>query len=456
MTKILVIEDEELIRETLVQLLKAHNFQVIAAQNGQMGVAAALREIPDLILCDVQMPELNGYEVLQTLRQNDRTSIIPFIFLTAQSAKAEFRRGMELGADDYLTKPFTKEELLGAIASILSKRKTITQPLTEALHQVEARLNDLVNDSANTHTISPEKLNLEIELRHALANNELEVYYQPQVGIDLGKIIGAEALVRWNHPEKGRISPAEFIPLAEETGLIIAIGEWVLLKACTQAVKWINLGFPNLRISVNLSARQLSDSQLLQRVMAILNTTGLKPANLELEVTESAVMENVSLAAATLNHLKSLGIRIALDDFGTGYASFGYLKQFPFDSLKIDRCFVSNVVTDAHNKAITTAVIQLGHDLNLTVIAEGVETDTELAFLRQHHCNIMQGYLFSPAQPAAEFEKFLVTGKCLPVKSVKSLTSVSSRIIPCPPLLEGEKSLPFRLKSGFDYKNSSF
>jgi EAL domain-containing protein (putative c-di-GMP-specific phosphodiesterase class I)/AmiR/NasT family two-component response regulator len=452
-TKILVIEDEELIRETLVQLLKAHNFRVIAAQHGRMGVQIALAEIPDLILCDVQMPELDGYAVLQTLRQNVLTSVIPFIFLTAQSAKPEFRRGMELGADDYLTKPFTKEELLGAITSILSKRKTITQPLTQALHRVEARLNNLVNDSAINHTISQEKLALEVEIRRALAQNELEVYYQPQVEIATGKIMGAEALVRWNHPEKGRISPAEFIPLAEETGLIIPMGEWVLLNACTQAAKWIALGFSKLRISVNLSARQLSDSQLLQRIVAILNTTDLKPANLELEVTESAVMENISLAAATLNDLKALGVRIALDDFGTGYASFGYLKQFPFDSLKIDRCFVNNVVIDAHNRAITTAVIQLGHDLNLTVVAEGVETETELAFLQHHRCNIMQGYLFSPPQPAAEFEKFLITGKQL---SEKYLTSVSSQAISCAPLSPREKLFPFSLKSGFGEQNSSF
>ncbi|MDF0554836.1 EAL domain-containing response regulator [Kamptonema sp. UHCC 0994] len=453
MTKILVIEDEQLIRETLVELLEAHDFRVSAVENGRIGVKVALSELPDLILCDVQMPDLDGYEVLQSLRQNVITSAIPFIFLTAQSAKAEFRRGMELGADDYLTKPFTKQELLGAIASILSKREAITQPLTQALQQAEARLNDLVNESLITNTISSEKLALEVEICRALAQNEFEVYYQPQVELATGEIISAEALIRWNHPEKGRISPAEFIPLAEETGLIIQMGEWVLLTACTQTASWINSGFINFRVSVNLSVRQLSDPQLLLRIVEILKVTGLEPGNLELEVTESAVMENVSVATATLNELKSLGIRIAIDDFGTGYASLGYLKQFPFNCLKIDKCFVSNVGSDTHNKAITTAVIQLAHNLGLTVIAEGVETEAELDFLREQQCDMIQGYLFSPAKPAAEFELFLMTGKRL---SSPSLMSRSSRVVNLLPQSEKEKSnqfLPSDFKSsGFIYK----
>ncbi|NJM62832.1 MAG: response regulator, partial [Oscillatoriales cyanobacterium RU_3_3] len=165
MLKILVIEDDELIRETIKQLLESHSYRVIAAENGRVGVQVALSDLPDLILCDVQMPELDGYEVLRTLRQNSLAATIPFIFLTAQGAKADFRRGMELGADDYLTKPFTKLELLGAISSRVSKRQTITQPLTEALQQAEARLNYLVNDSATANVVSPEKLALEALLR---------------------------------------------------------------------------------------------------------------------------------------------------------------------------------------------------------------------------------------------------------------------------------------------------
>lgn len=434
MLKILVIEDDELIRETLLQLLESHNYRAIVAENGRFGVQMALSEIPDVILCDVQMPELDGYDVLRTLRQNSLAATIPFIFLTAQSDKTDFRRGMELGADDYLTKPFTKAELLGAIASRISKRLTITQPLTVALHQAEARLKDLVNESTKVSVLSPEKLALEALLRRALAQGEFQVYYQPQVNIATGQVIGAEALVRWQNPDRGIISPAEFIPLAEETGLIIQIGEWVLLSACAQAASWLAAGFSPFTISVNLSARQLSDPELKARIVQILETTGLEPANLELEMTESALVENATVAGATLNELKALGIRIAIDDFGTGYATLGYLKQFAFDSLKIDRIFVRNANEDAQNAAITTAVILLGHSLKMTVIAEGVETEAELAFLKQHQCDIMQGYLFSRPEPAPVIESMLVAAQGL------FAHSLVARVIPFVPVSEPEKS----------------
>ncbi|MEG4404612.1 MULTISPECIES: EAL domain-containing response regulator [unclassified Microcoleus] len=437
MLKILVIEDDELIRETLLQLLESHSYRVIAAENGRAGVQMALSEIPDLILCDVQMPELDGYDVLRTLRQNSLAATIPFIFLTAQSDKTDFRRGMDLGADDYLTKPFTKAELLGAIASRVLKRQTITQPLTVALHQAEARLKDLVNDSTKVTTLSPEKFALEALLRHALAQGEFQVYYQPQVNIATGQVIGAEALVRWQNPDRGIISPVEFIPLAEETGLIIQIGEWVLLSACAQAASWVAAGFSPFTISVNLSARQLSDPELKARIVQILETTGLDPANLELEMTESALVENATVAGATLNELKALGIRIAIDDFGTGYATLGYLKQFAFDSLKIDRIFVRNANEDTQNAAITTAVILLGHSLNMTVIAEGVETEAELDFLKQHQCDIMQGYLFSRPEPAAIIESMLVAGPSL---FAPSPAAGPAGVVPFVPVSEPEKS----------------
>ncbi|MGL5062974.1 MAG: putative bifunctional diguanylate cyclase/phosphodiesterase, partial [Microcoleus sp.] len=325
-------------------------------------------------------------------------------------------------------KPFTKVELLGAISSRVSKHQTITQPLTEALQQAEARLNYLVNDSATANVVSPEKLALEALLRRALAQGEFQVYYQPQVDIATGQIIGAEALVRWQNPDRGIISPAEFIPLAEETGLIIPIGEWVLLSACAQAASWIAAGFSPFRISVNLSARQLSDPNIAAKIVEILETTGLEPAHLELEMTESALVENASVAGATLNKLKALGIRIAIDDFGTGYATLGYLKQFAFDTLKIDRIFVRNANEDAQNAAITTAVILLGHSLKMTVIAEGVETKAELAFLEQNQCDIMQGYLFSRPEPAPVFENLLRLGKPLSAEMVTP--TVTARIIP--------------------------
>jgi EAL domain-containing protein (putative c-di-GMP-specific phosphodiesterase class I)/FixJ family two-component response regulator len=444
MLKILVIEDDELIQETLVQLLETQNFAVKVADNGRMGVQMALSQVPDLILCDVQMPELNGYEVLETLRQNPLVATIPFIFLTAQDEKADIRHGMDLGADDYLTKPFTQSELLRSIKSRLDKHAAVTKPFSEALQHAEERLSEWVN-STDVHPFAREKLEMEAMLRRALTRGEFQVYYQPQVDMETGYIQGAEALVRWLHPQRGMISPVEFIPLAEETGFIVPLGDWVLQSACTQAVQWINSGFSDFRISVNLSARQLSDLQLPERVVQILETTGLPPGNLELEVTESAVMENAIAARETLGLLKSLGVRIAIDDFGTGYASLGYLKEFPFDTLKIDKTFVKSVSSELKNAAITKAVILLAHSLGLEVVAEGVETEAELAFLREHQCDCLQGYFFSRPVPAHNLEHLLTTGKRL---SVEPKTAKLGRVIHLVPPSDREKSSNFSLSFG--------
>lgn len=261
--------------------------------------------------------------------------------------------------------------------------------------------------------VSVEQLSLETNLRHAINRSEFQVYYQPQVNLKTGKIIGSEALVRWFHPEKGRISPAEFIPLAEEMGLIIPLGEWVLETACKQTKIWQNAGFFPLRIAVNLSKRQFAQKNLSDRVCQILKETGLSPKDLELEVTESLVMQNEVTAARVLKEWQSLGIKISIDDFGTGYSSLSYLKEFPFEVIKIDRSFVSNITGDAKTAAITIAIIYLAHSLNLTVIAEGVETEEELNFLVEHECDEIQGYLFSRPLSASEFENLLKSDRRL-------------------------------------------
>ncbi|MBD1944128.1 EAL domain-containing protein [Coleofasciculus sp. FACHB-712] len=599
MAKILVIEDEEAIRENILELLEAEEFEATGAENGLAGVQIARTIRPDLIICDVMMPDLDGFGVLMALRQDPVTATIPFIFLTAKAEKADLRQAMELGADDYLTKPCTPEEILKAIAARLERQRAITQPYTLALRQAAERLNHLVHydsvtnlpnrlllrerfnqviskrqdehksDSKTQENESPlasaqqplnvqpvpllflgldrfqrisdilgnqgsdrlikliverittclsrqdtiarlnldqfaiilatlsqrqtvasvaqailsslnepfsledgqifltasigitfypndgqdldtlmkmtaaamsytqklggnhyqfyatdikadygEALVLEASLRRALEQSEFQVYYQPQVNLQTGEISGAEALVRWQHPTRGLVSPAEFIPMAEETGLIVPLGEWVLQTASAQTQKWRDAGFISFRVSVNLSGRQFSQADLSQRIVRVLETTGLNPDALELELTESILVQNASMAIATLNELKQLGIHIAIDDFGTGYASLSYLKQFPFDTLKIDRCFVQDVTSDTQNRAIMTAVIQLAHNLNLKVTAEGVETRAELAFLSQQHCDAMQGYLFSRPVPAAEFETLLSAGKRLPMQVV--------------------------------------
>ena len=249
-------------------------------------------------------------------------------------------------------------------------------------------------------------------LRNALKRSEFEVYYEPQIEIKTGKIIGAEALVRWNHPERGRVSPGEFIPMAEEMGLIAPLGEWVLETACRQTKAWQTQGLPPLRVAVNLSARQFEQKNLTERVSQILRETNLDPKCLELELTEGLILQDETAAHQAFTVWRDMGIRIAIDDFGTGYSSLSYPKRFPFDAIKIDKSFIRDIADDRQNAAITIAIIQMAHYMNMTVIAEGVENESELAFLCAHGCDEIQGYFFSRALPRAEFEALLKSDKC--------------------------------------------
>jgi diguanylate cyclase (GGDEF)-like protein len=578
MHKILVIEDEQAIRTNIIKLLSAESFQAIGAENGISGVELAKNQHPDLIICDIMMPELDGYGVLSALQDDPVTTAIPFIFLTAKSDRSDWRQGMTLGADDYLTKPFTRAELLDAIASRLQKQESLQERHALELKEIEAQLNhrlrynhltnlpnrlllqerlsqllaqpemhfrqipllslgfEQLNQINNTlgpasgdfllqavaqrliscvgtqdivahlgaaqfaillatteqkeevvqivefildafsspfhlgiHEISltskigialygrdgndldtlvkranvareeaktpgkkpyqfyiasfgtksQEALLLELELHQALARQEFQVYYQPKVNVQTGQIKGAEALVRWHHPIRGSVSPAEFIPMAEKSGFILPLGEWVLRTVCTQVQAWQASGLPPIRVAVNLSGDQCNQPHLSRLVVEILRETGLDPKYLELEITESALMQNAEAAVTTLRELKSHGIQLSLDDFGTGYSSLSYLMQFPFDVLKIDRSFVCHLTKDAKNTAITTAILQIAHSLNLKVVAEGVENQSQLAFLQKHQCDEIQGYWFSPPLSAEMFEEVLSGGKCLPItKSV--------------------------------------
>ncbi len=569
MIKILIIEDEEPLRENILALLEAEGFDAFGSENGRLGVQLAQEILPDLILCDVMMPELDGYGVLAHLRENPILAAVPFIFLTAKATKADLRQGMELGADDYLTKPFTRAELSRAIATRLKKQASTQEAYNTKANQATAapsyvsyydnltnlpnrtllqeRLHELVQENyhqqipilcigldrfhriseigttvaesvlsliaerltacvadhdllarfsndqfaivfttitqkqdiadfaqiildvlsrplkvneqelfitasigisfypnhskdveillnqadlamsqarkqgGNNHQfytpqlqlVSLAPLSLETDLRYALEREEFEVLYQPQVDMRTGQIIGAEALLRWHHPERKLISPVEFIPIAEETGLIIPIGEWVLRTACTQTKFWHDGGFGFLNIAVNLSVYQFNQENIIQKICDILMETGLNPASLELELTEGSIVQNPEATRKIFSELKLRGIQISIDDFGTGYSSLSYLQQFSFDSLKIDKCFVRNITTDSKNAAITIAIIQMAHSLKLKVIAEGVETQAEQYFLSQYECDVMQGYLFSRPIPAKEFEKLLIEGKRL-------------------------------------------
>jgi diguanylate cyclase (GGDEF)-like protein/PAS domain S-box-containing protein len=248
---------------------------------------------------------------------------------------------------------------------------------------------------------------LQEELRNAIANRQLLLHYQPQIDLASGRIQGVEALIRWLHPGFGMVSPCEFIPIAEESGLIVPIGDWVLQTACRQNAAWQKSGLPPVRMCVNVSTRQFRDKSLIGSVRAALEKSGLDASHLELELTESLIMEDVPGAIATMRELQQLGVQLAIDDFGTGYSSLSALKHFPVARLKIDRTFVRDIPRDDDDKAIVSAIISLGQKLNLRVIAEGVETDDQVAFLRANHCEEMQGFLFSRPVPAADIEVLL-------------------------------------------------
>lgn len=581
MKTILVIEDETSVRNNLLKLLQAEGFQTLSAENGTYGIKIAQSESPDLILCDIMMPEMTGYDVLEILRSDKVTSTIPFIFLTAKADRSDLRQGMLLGADDYLTKPFTRQELLGAIATRLSKYDAVNERYTTALKNATEQLNrlayydsvtglpnrlllrdrfqqicntihpinasslsldpaftailslgldrfhwihhnlgftysdlllkavaerlcrcssehnsvarlegtqfimilsrltsqqeaidkiqdilatlsqpfkledyevcvtpslgiavvgkdgeeieklvdnaeaarSLVQDESNiryqfyqpkTDKISTDSLILETSLHHALEHNEFEVFYQPKVNLRTGKITGAEALIRWCHPQKGRISPGDFLPIAEKTGFIVEIDEWVLRTVCKQVKAWLSERLPAVRVAVNLSGRQFNQPGISSRIIRILEQTQLETKYLEIELTESTLVQNTVAAIVTLQELKQLGIKVAIDDFGTGYSSLSYLKQFPFDTLKIDRCFVSNITSDRANAAIAIAIIQMAQSLSLKVVAEGVETEAERAFLSKNKCDEIQGYLISPPVPAKQFAQLLTQPSLLP------------------------------------------
>lgn len=585
MKKILVIEDTESIRNEIIEILNFEGFKTLGAENGQVGIQLARQHLPDLIICDVMMPGLNGYDVLAKLRQDSNTALIPFIFLTAKASKEDMRQGMNIGADDYLTKPFTADELLATVKARMERQTTVTQHYTSEIARVERQLTHFIDwserqlnqltyynnltglpnqlllqeqlnqaiqenrsgrliavlilhldrfrnityalgqeggdfllktvaeeligcvpqgdrvfhlgedkfaillpdlaqgqdatlvaqkllqgiktpvvyqghvlhitasigislyptDSANGKTLvvnadvamqyakeqgrnnyqfySPvmttsalDNLTLESKLNHALERGEFMLYYQPQVDLKTGQIVGVEALVRWQHPELGLVSPVKFIPLAEETGLIVSLGEWVIRAACVQNKSWQDAGFPPFCVAVNVSGRELQQTNLAETVTRILEDTRLEPRYLELELTESVVMKNVVATVAKLYDLTRTGITISLDDFGTGYSSLAYLRNLPIHKLKIDQSFVRNLTIDPNDEAIVTAIITMANSLGIKVVAEGVETENQVLFLHTQDCDGIQGYYFSKPVPAEGIIKLLQEKRRLVVR----------------------------------------
>jgi diguanylate cyclase (GGDEF)-like protein len=253
-------------------------------------------------------------------------------------------------------------------------------------------------------------LALESELRSALEREEFVVFYQPQVSTADWQIVGVEALVRWRHPERGLVPPADFIPMAEESGLILPLGEWVLRTACAQARAWQEAGLPPTRVAVNVSGRQFQLRTLVDVVGQVLVETGLDPRCLQLEITESVAVEDVDFTSRMLGELREMGIQVSIDDFGSGHSSLNYLKRLPIDGVKIDQSFVRDLATDPNDAAIVGSVVAMAHELNLKVVAEGVETQQQLAFLKDRRCDVVQGTLFSEPVPADAIGQMIALG----------------------------------------------
>lgn len=289
----------------------------------------------------------------------------------------------------------------------------------DLLKNAEAALSHARRQSRNNYEFFSHKMAeaarhrfaLESSLRQAVDRQELCLYYQPQVELSTGRVIGAEALIRWIHPEQGVISPGEFIPVAEETGLILPIGEWVIRTACQQIATWRDKGLPPVRVGVNLSAVQFKRQDLEGIVRTALAETRIDPSCLDLEITESAIMDDVEKAVKMLDHISKMGVKLSIDDFGTGYSSLSQLRHFPFKTLKIDRSFILSITEDKGDRAIVNAIIAMAHSLNQTVIVEGVETEGQLGIMRDLQCNEMQGFLFSAPVPVEKLTEMLEKGQ---------------------------------------------
>lgn len=279
-------------------------------------------------------------------------------------------------------------------------------------HAKEQGKNNYQFYSEKINVMSVERLKMENDLRRAIEKEELLLFYQPQINLDSGLIVGMEALLRWQHPDR-LIYPDEFISMAEETGLIVAIGEWVMQTACKQNKAWQEAGYTPIPVAVNLSAQQFLQKNLIKKIDTILKETCLEPCYLELELTESIIMNNIEATIDILRDLSAKGIKLSIDDFGTGFSSLNYLKSFPIDKLKIDQCFIQDVMTNKDDAALASTIISMGHNLRIKVVAEGVETKDQRAFLHKHQCNEAQGFYFSHPLPVEEFTKLLQKGRCL-------------------------------------------
>lgn len=564
---IMLVDDESITLDTLQIFLEDAGYQhFVLTSDAREAIPTLERERPDIVLLDLMMPYVNGFEILEYIRSNERFEHLPVVVLTSSSDAPTRLKALEMGATDFLAKPVDESELVLRVRNTLNakayqdrltyfdrltglpNRQMLTDNLEWAIEQsgrlgqsgallhidihrfrrlnealgpavadellqhVARRLASALHDSgiasvlAQTDSIAelgrlsgdefsllvtgnhrpedlariarsllqsmaepfrlrgqdlylainigiatfpgedielnriqgnagiavrslrtdqpnpegafcfyaPElnaraqkRLDLETELRHAIERHELQLYYQPKYDVATETVIGAECLMRWLHPQRGFISPGEFIPLAEETGLILEMGRHVLEEACRQLAEWTSKGLDAGMLAVNVSVQQFRHPGFVEQVRDALSRFGVAASRIKIEVTESLLMTEQEQATRMLNELRALGLHMSIDDFGTGYSSLSYLRTLPIDELKIDRSFLIDVATSSDSAAIVRAVLALAHSLDMEVVAEGVETRDQLDFLREHGCDAFQGFLFSKAVPAPEFEAML-------------------------------------------------
>ena len=373
--RLLIVDDDCEIRNVLREFLGS-SYYCVASNSAEEALGLLATEAFDLIMTDITMARMTGLQLVPHILALAPDSVI--VMISGQRTIEYAIEAMRAGAFDYITKPFDLAEVNVVVNRALAHRTKLRNARRGASrHDESAR-----------------------ELRHAVENKDFLVYYQPQVEIESKQIVGMEALARWQHPQKGLLLPVDFIPLAEETGLIEPIGAFVLQAACAQTRQWQDAGFRGLRVAVNVSPRQLGKPDFPDTVAKILNEVGLEAKFLEIEVTETSFMQNAESGIHALTRLREMGVRIASDDFGTGYSSLSYLKRLPIDSVKLDASFVKDATRDPDDAALVMAIITLAHNLRLRVIAEGIETEDQLAFLRLLRCDEGQGYFFGrPASP---------------------------------------------------------
>lgn len=405
---LLIVDDEPQVRKLLETLLQHEGYQTLTASSGEEALLLVAQQPPDLILLDIMMPGMDGYDVASQLKGNAATANIPIIMLTALSESEARISGLETGAEEFLSKPVEHIELWLRVRNLLRLKAHGDQLKTHGL-MLEQQLQNQTRETV--HDLIREAL--ENDLRLAVERSDFTLHYQPKVELASGAVCALEALLRWDRPGHGAVSPAVFVPLLETLGLIVPVGRWVIDNVCRQIAAWQRSDIGAVEVSVNVSGHQLIEGDLIADIAASLAKTGVAAHWLEVELTESSLMENTKHTIASLQRLRAMGVKISIDDFGTGYSSLAYLRRFPIDTLKIDIAFIREVTSNPQDAAITRTIIELAHSLELRVVAEGVESQAQLAFLKAAGCDQIQGYLFSRPLPMQELERLLLEKRSL-------------------------------------------